>query len=47
MSGIPKGTGEVTFTVKDVGHPDYTYDATAKHDPDGDNDGTSILVSKP
>ena len=36
-----------TFTVTAVGHPAFTYDATANSDPDGDSDGTSIVVFKP
>ena len=36
-----------TFTVEHVTHAALTYDATLNHDPDGDSDGTSIIVSKP
>lgn len=43
---IPKRTSSVTFTVDDVTGA-LLYNATANMDPDGDSDGTSILVSKP
>ncbi|HUG41924.1 MAG TPA: hypothetical protein VMM12_15750 [Longimicrobiales bacterium] len=47
LSGILKRFGSVTFTVDDVAHATLTYDASANHDPDGDSDGTSIMVAKP
>ncbi len=47
VSGIPKRSGTVTFTISDVAHSSLTYDAAANHDPDGDSDGTSITVAKP
>ncbi len=37
---------EVTFTVDDVTGDGLTYDATANHDPDGDSNGTTIIVPK-
>ncbi|MGH2747320.1 MAG: Ig-like domain-containing protein [Actinomycetota bacterium] len=43
---VPKRTSSVMFTVDDVTGA-LLYDATANTDPDGDSDGTSILVSKP
>lgn len=48
-SGIPKKTGNVTFTVGTVTHATMTYKAAANHDPDPDSDstGTSITVSRP
>jgi hypothetical protein len=36
----------VTFKVTDVTHDTLTYDSTANHDPDGDSDGTTIILSK-
>ena len=38
---------EVTFTVLDVTHASKTYVPGANHDPDGDSDGTTIVVTKP
>jgi subtilisin family serine protease len=43
---LPGKSPKATFTVDSVTHSDYTYDAAANHDPDGDSDGTSITVSK-
>ncbi|MEJ2710412.1 MAG: Ig-like domain-containing protein [Anaerolineales bacterium] len=43
---VPKKTGTVTFSVTDVTHASLTYDSSANHDPDGDSDGTTIVVSK-
>jgi hypothetical protein len=37
----------VTFTVDDVSHPTYTYQAAGNTDPDGDSDGTVLTVNKP
>ncbi len=45
-SGIRKRIKSVTFLVDDVRHPTYTYDATANGDPDGDSDGTRIMVTR-
>jgi hypothetical protein len=49
-SPIPAGTAAVTFTVTTLTnptHPEYAYDASANHDPNGGSDGTSITVMKP
>jgi hypothetical protein len=35
------------FTVGSVTHTAYTYDPTSNQDPDGDSDGTSIIVAAP
>lgn len=37
----------VTFTVKRLVKSGYTYSAAANHDPDGDSNGTSIVVLRP
>jgi hypothetical protein len=37
----------VTFTVTDVSKAGMTYNPGANHDPDGDSNGTVIVVSKP
>ena len=46
-SEIRKNVASVTFTVDNVTHDSLTYDASASGDPDGDSDGTTIVVSKP
>jgi serine protease AprX len=42
-----KAKTSVTFTVTGVTATGTTYAATANHDPDGDSDGTSIVVARP
>jgi hypothetical protein len=37
----------VSFTVTNINHAALTYDATANRDPDGDSNGTTIVVLKP
>ncbi len=39
--------GSVTFTVSEILHTGLPYDGSANTDPDGDSDGTTIVVSKP
>jgi hypothetical protein len=36
----------VTFTVSDLSGTDSSYDGIANHDPDGDSDGTTIIILK-
>jgi hypothetical protein len=43
---MKKNKKTVTFTVNNVTHATYTYNAAANHDPDGDSDGTSITVRR-
>jgi len=45
-SGLAKRISSVTFTVNGVSHS-LTYSSSSNHDPDGDSNGTSIVVSKP
>lgn len=47
QSGIRKNVSSVTFTVSNVTHSTLTYDPGANTDPDGDSNGTVIVVSKP
>ncbi len=35
VSGIPKRSGTVAFTVADMTHSDLSYDSSVNHDPDG------------
>lgn len=44
-TAVPKRESTITFVVDSVGAGD-PYDAEANHDPDGDSDGTRIVVSK-
>jgi hypothetical protein len=44
---VPVGTPSVTFTVTNVTKAGFTYDPGANHDPDGDSDGTTIVVNSP
>jgi len=45
-AAIPGGTHSVTFTVTGISHVSMTYKAAANHDPDGDSNGTSIVVRR-
>ncbi len=42
-----KAKASVMFTVTSVTYPGATYASGANHDPDGDSDGTSIVVPRP
>jgi hypothetical protein len=46
LNWIRPSLSSVTFTVDDITHDSLTYDALSNHDPDGDSDGTSIVVYK-
>jgi hypothetical protein len=37
----------VTFTMVDASLGSYAYDPGQNHDPDGDSDGTSIVIMQP
>lgn len=39
--------GSLIFTVDIISYSGYTYQPGDNHDPDGDSDGTVIVVSKP
>ena len=45
-SNLKPNVGSVTWTVSTVTHTSNVYDG-ANHDPDGDSDGTAIVVSQP
>jgi len=47
LAKIPRTTLSVTATVAAVAHSGWTYAAAANHDPDGDSDGTAIVVPRP
>ena len=40
-------SGSVTFTVTGVTNATRTYDGSANHDPDGDSNGTTLIVTRP
>ena len=46
-TGIPKSTGNVSFTVTNVVLGTFVYKPASNHDPDGDSNGTTISVAKP
>lgn len=43
---IGRRISSVTFTVTNLAHSGYAYDSAANSDPDGDSNGTVIVVSK-
>jgi hypothetical protein len=47
LTNIKSNNSSVTFTVTKVEHAWYTYDPASNTDPDGDSDGTVIVVSMP
>jgi PKD repeat protein/predicted secreted protein len=44
QGGLNKNIASIDWTVQDVTHSTFTYDAAANQDPDGDSDGTTIRV---
>jgi hypothetical protein len=44
---LKKNVSSTTFTVDDVTHATYAYNPNGNTDPDGDSDGTTIVISKP
>jgi len=46
-NNINKNSSSATFSVTDVTASSYTYIAGDNHDPDGDSNGTAIIVTKP
>jgi hypothetical protein len=47
MTGLRSNVNSVTFTVSNVTKSGSTYNSGANHDPDGDSNGTVIVVAKP
>ena len=47
LPGLRKKQATVTFTVSGISADGLHYDPAANGDPDGDSDGTTIVVSKP
>ena len=46
-AGIGKKVRSIVFTIDQVSHADLRFDGSAGSDPDGDSDGTSIVLYKP
>lgn len=46
-SGLAKRISSVSFSVTSVSHATLTYSSSNNHDPDGDSNGTSIVIPKP
>ncbi len=47
LSSIPKKTSSVRLEITGVTHSNLDYIAADNHDPDGESDGTRIIVNKP
>ena len=46
-TGLKNTTTSVTFSVTGVAHATLTSQANNNHDPDGDSNGTVIIISRP
>lgn len=46
-NNIRRNANSVTFTVTSVTHASLAYAPGDNHDPDGDSDGTVIVIDKP
>jgi hypothetical protein len=46
-TGLSTRTTSITFTITKVTKSPLVYRSTSNHDPDGESNGTTILVSKP
>ena len=46
ITGLNSKTKSVTFTVSNVTQATLGYDSIANHDPDGDSNGTNLMISK-
>jgi len=46
-TGIRNTSNSVTFTVTNVTKSGSSYNSAANHDPDGDSNGTVIIIAKP
>jgi subtilisin family serine protease len=47
LDGVPRTTTSVRFTVTGLTYSGHVYDPAVNHDPDGDSDGTTIVVLGP
>ncbi len=46
-NNINKNSSSATFTVTGVSHATFAYASGDNHDPDGDSDGTTMVIAKP
>jgi len=46
-TGLKTTVASITFTVTNITRTGLTYQSSANHDPDGESNGTVIIVSKP
>jgi serine protease AprX len=44
---ISKKVASVMFTVSAASKSGYVYQSASNHDPDGDSNGTAIMINKP
>ena len=44
---ISKKVASVMFTVSAASKSGYVYQSASNHDPDGDSNGTTIMINKP
>ncbi len=44
---ISLGASQIRFTVSSATRAGFTYESAANHDPDGDSNGTAIIVRRP
>ncbi|HEU5184594.1 MAG TPA: CARDB domain-containing protein [Gemmatimonadaceae bacterium] len=44
---ISLGASQIRFTVSSATRTGFTYESAANHDPDGDSNGTAIIVRRP
>lgn len=47
VTGIRRNVLSVNISISGISHTTLAYDSTANHDPDGDSNGTTIIVAKP
>jgi hypothetical protein len=47
LSNQVAASGSVTFTITNMTKSGFSYAAGSNHDPDGDSNGTAIIVTKP
>jgi len=46
-TGLSRSTSSVTFTITNITKSSLVYNAASNHDPDGESNGTTIVILKP
>ncbi|GAB4577547.1 MAG: hypothetical protein Fur0022_02780 [Anaerolineales bacterium] len=46
-TGLRTTTNSVIWTITNATHPSFSYQPASNHDPDGDSNGTTIIVNQP